>query len=99
MIDELCVCVECVMMLMLMLNIDVMVGIWVVFEVEMRWFGERARVAERERDDALRLFECVVVLCVCEEFVEMLVGGEDVLWIMEEVLLRWCCDDVDGLLR
>jgi hypothetical protein len=80
-------------------NTDATAGIRAAFEAETRRLGERARVAERERDDALRSLERAVALRAREESVETPVGGEDASRITEEALLRRRCDDADGLLR
>ena len=80
-------------------NTDATAGIRAAFEAETRRLGERARVAERERDDALRSCERAVALRAREESVETPVGGEDASRITEEALLRRRCDDADGLLR
>ena len=50
-------------------NTDATAGIRAAFEAETRRLGERARVAERERDDALRALERAVALRAREEAV------------------------------
>ena len=79
-------------------NTDATAGIRAAFEAETRRLGERARVAERERDDALRALERAVALRAREEATETPVG-EDASRIAEEALLRRRCEDADGLLR